>query len=201
MKKLAITAALLAAFTASTASADDKVRARLMGFQEVPAVSTEGNGTFEAVISPNGNAIDYELTYSGMQGTVTQSHMHVGQRGVNGGIVLWICGTTPGTPGPAGTPACTFPNGHFAGSWRPENVQLVAAQQFAPGERDRTERFRLVHLAIPHESPHFAPLGVSKAAAMQIFEESRLINRHQRAQAHRDGWKLPELRHQPGMRV
>ena len=136
MKKLAITAALLAAFTASTASADDKVRARLMGFQEVPAVSTEGNGTFEAVISPNGNAIDYELTYSGMQGTVTQSHMHVGQRGVNGGIVLWICGTTPGTPGPAGTPACTFPNGHFAGSWRPENVQLVAAQQFAPGELD-----------------------------------------------------------------
>ena len=135
MKKLAIITAVLAAFPALSASADDKIRARLMGFQEVPAVSTQATATFEAVISPNGDAIDYEITYSGMQGTVTQSHMHVGQRRVNGGIVLWICGTT-GTPGPAGTPTCTSPNGHFVGTWRPENVQTVAAQQFAPGELD-----------------------------------------------------------------
>ena len=135
MKKLAIITALLAAFPALSASADDKIRAKLMGFQEVPVVSTEASATFEAVISPNGDAIDYEITYSGMQGTVTQSHMHVGQRRVNGGIVLWICGTT-GTPGPAGTPTCTSPNGHFVGTWTPENVQTVAAQQFAPGELD-----------------------------------------------------------------
>jgi len=137
MTKLSVLVAMSAALAASTASADDKVRARLMGFQEVPAVSTQAAGTFEAVISPNGDAIDYEITYTGMQGAVTQSHVHVGQRGVNGGIVLWICGSTiatPPTPGPAGTPTCTSPNGHFAGTWRPENVQTVGAQQFAPGE-------------------------------------------------------------------
>src|SRR5216110_3253280 len=128
MSKLSVFVALSAAIAASTAGADDKIRATLMGFQEVPAVSTQATATFEAVISPNGDAIDYEITYSGMQGTVTQSHVHVGQRRVNGGIVLWICGTT-GTPGPAGTPTCTSPNGHFAGTWRPENVQTVATQQ------------------------------------------------------------------------
>src|SRR6266702_2783335 len=132
MKRLSIVTALL---LASTAGADVKIRTTLMGFQEVPAVSTQATATFEAVISPNGDAIDYEITYSGMQGTVTQSHMHVGQPRVNGGIVLWICGTT-GTPGPAGTPTCTSPDGHFVGTWRPENVQTVAAQQFAPGELD-----------------------------------------------------------------
>ena len=142
MSKLSVFVALSAAIAASTAGADDKIRATLMGFQEVPSVSTEASGTFEAVISHNGDAIDYEITYSGMQGTVTQSHVHVGQRRVNGGIVLWVCGTAlnvPGvnnTPGPAGTPTCTSPNGHFAGTWRPENVQTVAAQQFAPGELD-----------------------------------------------------------------
>jgi len=142
MSKLSVFVALSAAIAASTAGADDKIRATLMGFQEVPAVSTQATATFEAVISPNGDAIDYEITYSGMQGTVTQSHVHVGQRRVNGGIVLWVCGTAlnaPGvnnTPGPAGTPTCTSPNGHFAGTWRPENVQTVAAQQFAPGELD-----------------------------------------------------------------
>ena len=142
MRKLLVLAALSAAFAASTAGADDKIRAKLMGFQEVPVVSTEGSGIFEAVISPDGQAIDYEITYSGMQGTVTQSHVHIGQRGVNGGVVLWVCGTAlnvPGvtnTPGPAGTPTCTSPNGFFAGTWRPENVQNVATQQFATGELD-----------------------------------------------------------------
>lgn len=139
MKKLAIAAALGALFAAGIASADDKVRAHLMGFQEVPVVSTEASGNFEAVISRNGDAIDYEITYTGMQGVVTQSHMHVGQRSVNGGIVLWICGNpaaTPPTPGPAGTPVCTSPDGHFAGTWRPANVQTVATQQITTGELD-----------------------------------------------------------------
>jgi hypothetical protein len=128
MSKLSVFVALSAAIAASTAGADDKIRATLMGIQEVPSVSTEASGTFEAVISPNGDAIDYEVTYTGIQGTVTQSHMHVGQRSVNGGIVLWVCGTT-GTPGPAGTPTCTSPNGHFAGTWMAANVQTVATQQ------------------------------------------------------------------------
>jgi len=142
MRKPLLLVAVSAALAASTAGADDKIHARLIGFQEVPAVSTQATGTFEAVISPNGNAIDYEITYTGMQGTVTQSHVHVGQRSVNGGVVLWVCGTAlnvpnvTNTPGPAGTPTCTSPNGHFAGTWRPENVQTVVAQQFAPGELD-----------------------------------------------------------------
>jgi CHRD domain len=128
MTKLSVLIAMSAAMAASTAGADDKIRAKLMGFQEVPVVSTAATATFEATISPNGDAIDYEITYTGIQGTVTQSHMHVGQRGVNGGVVLWVCGTT-GTPGPAGTPTCTSPNGHFAGTWMAANVQTVAAQQ------------------------------------------------------------------------
>jgi hypothetical protein len=138
MKKLAIAAALGALFVTTMASADDKVRARLMGFQEVPSVSTEASGTFEAAISPRGDAIDYEITYTGMQGTVTQSHMHVGQRSVNGGIVLWICGSATNQPPANATNAgvCTSPNGHFAGTWRPENVQNVATQQITTGDLD-----------------------------------------------------------------
>src|SRR2546421_1120345 len=135
MNKLAIATALGALLLTNMASADDKVRARLIGFQEVPVVSTEANGTFDAVISQRGDAIDYKIPYTGMQGVVTQSHMHAGQRSVNGGIVLWICGSAT-NPGPAGTPVCTSPNGHFAGTWRPENVQTVATQQITTGELD-----------------------------------------------------------------
>jgi len=104
MSKLSVFVALSAAIAASTAGADDKIRATLMGFQEVPAVSTQATATFEAVISPNGDAIDYELTFSGLQAPIQQSHIHVGQRSVNGGIMIWLCGT--GTTQPlAGLPA------------------------------------------------------------------------------------------------
>lgn len=137
MKKLVIGTALGALFAAGIASADDNVRARLIGFQEVPVVSTDGSGTFQAVINRNGDAIDFEITYTGIQGTVTQSHMHVGQRSVNGGIVLWICGTAT-NPAPANsgnTNVCTSPDGHFTGTWRPENVQtLTNGQQIKTGE-------------------------------------------------------------------
>lgn len=138
MKKLVIATALGALFAAGIASADDNVRATLIGFQEVPSVSTDGSGTFEAVINKNGDAIDFEITYTGIQGTVTQSHMHVGQRSVNGGIVLWICGTaTNPEPANAGnTNVCTSPNGHFTGTWTGANVQTLGTQQIKTGELD-----------------------------------------------------------------
>jgi len=138
MKKLVIATALGALFATGIASADDKIRATLKGFNEVPSVSTDASGTFEATISPNGDAIDFEITYTGVQGTVTQSHMHVGQRGVNGGIVLWICGTAT-NPEPANggnTNVCTSPNGHFTGTWTGANMQNLATQQLATGELD-----------------------------------------------------------------
>ena len=78
------------------AHSDDKdkgtlLHARLKGFQEVPSVSTVATGELHARINPGDTSIDYTLTYSGLQGNVTQAHIHVGQRGVNGGIVLWFC--------------------------------------------------------------------------------------------------------------
>ena len=157
MNKLAIATAIGALLVAGTVKAEDEARARLTGFQEVPSVSTEGSGTFEAVISPKGDAIDYEITYTGMQGAVTQSHMHVGQKSVNGGVVLWICGntiTTPPTPGPAGTPTCTSPDGHFAGTWRPGDVQTLGTQQIKTGQLD--EVIEAIHGGVAYVNVHTA---------------------------------------------
>jgi len=86
-----------------------KLRARLNGFHEVPSVSTVASGDFRATIARDEQSIEYELSYSGLQGTIQQAHIHVAQRAVNGSIVIWLCGTgTAGTSlaGPAGTPTC-----------------------------------------------------------------------------------------------
>lgn len=84
---------------------DTLILAHLRGFQEVPSVSTPATGEFRAVISKDETSIAYELRYSGLQNTISQSHIHFGQRSVNGSIVIWLCGTAS-NPGPAGTQTC-----------------------------------------------------------------------------------------------
>src|SRR5256885_2231772 len=82
--------------------------ANLEGFQEVPVVSTSGEGRCLAKISDDAEPmIDVDLSYSGLEGNVTQAHIHLGQRDVNGGIVLFLCSNLPSPP--SGTPACPGP--------------------------------------------------------------------------------------------
>ena len=38
-------------------------------------------------------AITYDLTYENLEGTVTQAHIHIGQKKTLGGIALWLCKT------------------------------------------------------------------------------------------------------------
>ena len=71
----------------------------------------------------------------------------------------------------------------------------------ARGQADGALALRLVHLAVAQEYPDLAVLGVGDATRIQILEKARLVDRHQRAQAHADGGELPELGHQLGVRV
>ena len=82
--------------------ADRRLQARLTGFEENPTLSTTGRGTFKALITKD-NEIVYELTYSGLESDITQSHIHFGRPGINGGIAAWLCGTTA-NPGPVNFP-------------------------------------------------------------------------------------------------
>ena|SRR2546425_1378424 len=81
---------------APAAMADDdevELKAKLQGFQETPAISSGASGKFRGEISSNGDSITYTLSYSGLEGTVTQAHIHFGQRGVAGNIVVFLCQT------------------------------------------------------------------------------------------------------------
>lgn len=138
MKKLSIAAALALVFAAPAASAADNISTRLVGWEENPSISTPASGTFAAAISNDDSEINYELTYTALMGAVTQAHIHVSQRGVNGGISAWLCGTAT-NPGPAGTPACpplVMPGDAATVSGTITAAQVVgpATQQILPGE-------------------------------------------------------------------
>lgn len=109
MKKLALSTAILIAFAAPGMAGAEEIQANLIGYEEVPALSTPASGQLRAMVTNHDQFIDYELTYSGLTGEVRQAHIHFGQHSVNGGIAIWLCGTgDPGTAlsGPDGTPPC-----------------------------------------------------------------------------------------------
>ena len=72
----------------------------LNGYEENPDVSTVATGSFEAKLSHDGTSLHYTLSYSGLEGTVTQSHVHFGKPGINGGVSFFLCNgpTTPVCP-------------------------------------------------------------------------------------------------------
>ena len=153
--------ALLAAFSIPSFAAGEEIKARLIGYQEVPSVATNGSGEFRAKISHDGQAIDYELTFSGLQGTVQQSHIHIAQRGVNGSVVIWLCQTTT-TPAPVAvrgmTPFCPQ-EGTVTGHITADNVIAGATttQQLNAGDLARV--IDAIRAGVAYANVHTTPLS------------------------------------------
>ena len=118
-----------------TQGIDSRIQAQLTGYEENLTLSTTGTGSFTAVITRD-NEIVYELKYADLESDITQSHIHFGRPGINGGIAAWLCGTTA-LPGPAGTPPCVVGReGTVTGTITAASVIGPAGQGIAAGEFD-----------------------------------------------------------------
>jgi CHRD domain-containing protein len=142
--KLALTVAATAALaigivTVATAGGGHGFREKLTGYQEVPALSTPGLGTFRVSIDKSASEIRYELTYGGLETNATQSHIHFENKTNNGPIVVFLCSNLGN--GPAGTQPCPPTGGTISGTIRPADVGPgAAAQGLAAGEFDELVR-------------------------------------------------------------
>jgi hypothetical protein len=68
-------------------------------------------------------------------------------------------------------------------------------------ERQARNRLRLVHLAVAEHTPHVPVARRCETAMFEVTHEPRVVDRRDRAEPHRTGWELPEVRHQPWMRI
>ena len=106
--------------------------ATLTGFEEVPALSTPGVGTFRSTIGP-GQEIHYTLTFSGLESAATQAHIHFENATNAGPIVVFLCSNLGN--GPVGTQAGPAAGGIIQGTLRPADIGAGAAGQgLAAGE-------------------------------------------------------------------
>ena len=129
MSKLytAIPILLVAALAPADAAADRRhVRAELASTEEVAALSTTGHGLFRGTLSNDGEELTWELRYDDLEGEVLQAHLHLGQRGVNGGISIFLCSNLGN--GPAGTPACPEPPAVVTGTASADGSSRIASR-------------------------------------------------------------------------
>jgi hypothetical protein len=139
MKRLVTLIAVIVLVSVSTVVFSQRVKRIseiLTGYEETPsAVSTTGNGTFNASISNDGSRIDWELSYNDLEGAVQQAHIHFGQKGVTGPISVFLC-TNLGN-GPAGTQPCPAPPATISGSINATDVTNLANERgISAGELD-----------------------------------------------------------------
>jgi CHRD domain len=104
-------------------------RASLDGYHEAPlSISTNGIGSFQAMLNPTGDQITYELQFSGLEGGNTLfAHVHIGQIGTTGGVMFFLCGG-------GGKPACPNGQGTVTGTVNAGDIIGPAGQGVAPGQ-------------------------------------------------------------------
>jgi hypothetical protein len=129
------------------ATADDHqgrndFHATLIGPEETPSsISTNGHGRVDLHIDTSSEAIEYELTYDGLEGVaptvpggvVLFSHIHFGQRRTSGGVSAFLCGG--GSKG-----ACPSPSGTVHGTIVPADIVGPTAQGIDAGQFDELVR-------------------------------------------------------------
>jgi CHRD domain-containing protein len=117
--------------TSSSHSAENGTKvfqALLDGYTETPAVSSTGSGAFRATLNTAEDELSYELTYSGLEGGNTLfAHVHLGQVGVAGGVMFFLCG---GGTKPA---ACPNVQGTVTGTVNASDIIGPNGQGIEPG--------------------------------------------------------------------
>jgi hypothetical protein len=127
----------------------EQFQTRLTGFQETPAILTNGRGTFRASLHAGGNSLSFTLTYSGLSTPATAAHIHIGQSAVAGGVIAFLCGG-------GGKPACPAGGGTVTGTITASDIMAVPAQGVEVGNFANLVRVLLagVGYANVHSTAH-----------------------------------------------
>jgi hypothetical protein len=151
----AVAVVAIASVVATTALAGDgrSSKANLDGFEEVPAIVTDGEGKFKLKIDRSERRMEYTLTYSGLEGgNVRFAHIHIGQMTANGNVVTFLCGGgTKPTPCP--------PSGTVSGTITPADLQATPQGIDGPTPEEFDDFVRAIRAGMTYANVHTDKYG------------------------------------------
>ena len=128
---LAVAVGTIAVATVAGTAGKQNVKSdQMIGYQEVPGVSSNASGQFSAEIDDDAQQINFELTYTGLSGPAAVAHIHFGTRSANGGVAVFFCGG-------GGKPICppgTTDQATVTGTIVPADIIGPVAQGITAGE-------------------------------------------------------------------
>src|SRR6266404_124684 len=140
---LAICMAALVVGVNADEESSAKLRATLKGFNETPANSTPASGSFRATVG--GDSITFELKYSGLVADSLFAHIHLGQKNVAGGVMIFFCDNSNPSHSPRTCPA-------RAGTVTAADVIGPNGQGIAPGEFSKV--LEAIHSGVSYVNVH-----------------------------------------------
>jgi hypothetical protein len=169
---------LLTTGAVSDGNNGNRVRAvaSLRPTSEVPALWSQAHGRLKATIDQQNQTISYELSYDGLEGDVLQAHIHLGQRGVNGGVSVFLCGNPPNVPAaPAPLPPpCPAPPATVTGELTAANIIGPAAQGIEPTSATVNEFGDLVNMLLSGAT--YANVHSSKFPGGEVRGQVRVVS-------------------------
>jgi CHRD domain len=125
MRRFAIVLVSSAAFLPALGSAQTAAQERaerLLGGNENPPVISQGSGSFTATSAADAIAFVLNYDVGSAESAVQQAHLHVGNPGTNGPIVVFLCSNLPG----ATVQACPPLAGQVTGEIVAADVQAAS---------------------------------------------------------------------------
>lgn len=161
----------------NTAYAQSVFNAKLVGVHETPIVVSSGSGHATLTISADEKSIQYELTYSGLEGNtvpagkVLFAHVHVGRPTITGGVAVFFCGGGNTTATQAACPV----SGTVSGTWTAVDVVGPTAQGVDPTNQGGDAAFARLVKSIK-EGLSYANVHTTRSAGGEI--RGQLVRTH-----------------------
>jgi CHRD domain len=136
----------LSSLLTSAAVAQSTFVTTLNGLNETPIVISKGTGHVRITISEDRKSIEYELSYSGLEGSKVQggsvlfAHIHIGRPTIAGGVAVFFCGGG----NTAATKAPCPESGTVTGTWTAADVVGPQPQGVDPTDTTQNAFERVV---------------------------------------------------------
>ena len=188
MKSKIFAVVVASALFVTSALAQSVFSAKLAGLREKPIVISGATGHAKVTISRDEKSIEYELTYSGLEGSTGPSrkvlfaHIHVGRPTIVGGVAVFFCG---GGPANAIKPDCpasalgTSSSPAVTGSWTAADIAGPASQGVEANNPNGEDAFARLVSAIK-SGLSYANVHTTRSAGGEIRGQLKREHDHDR---------------------